>query len=332
MIAMRSAIDDASRRWLRCMIVLAMAHGMTSVTVAQEFDQTLTAPMTPTTTTGGTAGSVFPRGGGTTYFVGIDGSKQPQDYGVNANLGLRLSAEYSGPLWDAAGVGFQIGSAVEWSDNAVRVYELIGQVTERFQNHTTAGVFARGTSSGSTLSDRLGWALAVDHLYQDGYDSVSLFQLRGRLQSEATSRDSIGVTGRFELDDATARFGGENVTLRSINQYDLFWRHYFATGVQTTASVGVAERHGEHNAVTGPSPSFDEAFVVGADFLAPVSTSVAIYGETNLIFPADTGTVDAFLGMAWFPGRRASMVRRGRYDAMQPLASDTTFPVDLIHP
>ena len=269
-------------------------------------------------------------GGGWSHFVGIDGSKQPQDYGVNANLGLRLSTERSGPLSDAAGIGFQVGTAVEQSDNAVRVFELIGQETSRFQNHTTLGIFRRGVASGATFSDRLGWALAYDHLYQDGFDTTSLSQCRTRLQYEWSVRDSIGGVARFELDDDQARFGNDRVTLRSINQYDLFWRHYYATGVQTTTSIGVAERHGEHNTVTGPSPSFDEAFVFGADFLAPISNSFAIYGETNLIFPADTGTVDAFLGLMFFPNRPAARIRRGRYDAMQPLASDVTFPVDLI--
>ena len=274
--------------------------------------------------------TALPRGGGWSHFVGIDGSKQPQDYGVNANLGLRLSTERSGVLWDAAGIGFQVGTAIEQSDNAVRVFELIGQETSRFQNHTTVGVFQRGLASGATFSDRLGWAVAYDHLYQDGFDTTSLSQCRLRLQYELGRRDSVGGIARLNLDDDTARFGNDTVTLRPINQYDLFWRHYHVTGVQTTASVGVVERHGEHNGVTGPSPSFDEAFVFGADFLAPISRSFALYGETNLIFPADTGTVDAFLGLAFFPGRSAANVRRGRYDAMQPLASDTTFPVDLI--
>ncbi|MGB7328834.1 MAG: hypothetical protein WBD31_28405, partial [Rubripirellula sp.] len=70
------------------------------------------------------------------FLAAIDGAKQPQDYGVNADLGVRLRGQYAGPLWEDHGIGFQIGSAVTWTDNAVRVFELIGEDTSRFQNYT----------------------------------------------------------------------------------------------------------------------------------------------------------------------------------------------------
>ena len=272
-----------------------------------------------------------PQGGGWEFFSGIDGSKQPQDFGVNANLGARFSLQTSGALLPRSGIGYHVGSAVEWSDNAVRVFEVLGEETKRFQNHTTAGLFRRGTAAqGSTLGQRIGWAFAYDHLYQSGFDTVSLGQFRTAVSFAATARDELGTRSRFDLDDDRATFGDTRVTLRSINQHDLYWRHFFAGGVQTTTLIGVAERHGEDNIVTGDKSSFDEALVIGADFLAPIAGSFAIYGETNLTMPADTGTVDAFLGLAFYPGRRASTVRRRRYDPMLPLASDTTFGVDLL--
>lgn len=283
----------------------------------------LAPPVIPT-------GPPRPEGGGWNFFGGTAGSKQPQDFGVNANLGARLSAEYAGPLWHEAGIGFQVGTSVTFSDNAVRVFEVLNEETTRFQNHTTLGLFRRGTSQSSSKLGRVGWALAYDHLYQEAFDTVTLDQFRGRLTYHASHRDELGFATRLTVSDDEAEFNEINVTLRSINQHEFFWRHFFASGVQTTASIGFAERHGQNNVVTGNDSAFGEAFVVGADFLAPLAGSFAIYGETNLTFPADTGTVDAFLGLAWYPGRSARSARRGRYDAAQPLASDTTFSVDLL--
>jgi len=40
------------------------------------------------------------------FFAGIDGSKQPQDFGANANLGVRGRISYSAPLVERLGLGF----------------------------------------------------------------------------------------------------------------------------------------------------------------------------------------------------------------------------------
>lgn len=255
-------------------------------------------------------------------FWGIDGSKQPQDYGVNANLGTRLSVDWAAPLLPDYGIGYQIGTAIDASDNAVRVYELIGEATTRFQSHTTLGLFARG--------QRFGFGIVYDHLYQNSFDSVNLGQWRSRVSYRATDCTEIGATLRLRAFDDTADFLGANVTLRPINQGSLYVRQFFETGAQMTGWIGLADEHGESNAVTGPSVAHDDAFVFGADILAPLNDSFAIYGETNLMMPADTGTVDAFLGIAWYPGGTARTARRGRFAPMLPVAADTTFSVDLL--
>ncbi|HUP81069.1 MAG TPA: hypothetical protein VM260_21145 [Pirellula sp.] len=61
----------------------------------------------------------------------------------------------------------------------------------------------------------------------------------------------------------------------------------------------------------------------------PVTASLVIYGETNMIMPSDTGTVDAFMGIQWYPGGRAYRARRGKFSPLMSLASATSFSVDL---
>ncbi len=53
--------------------------------------------------------------------------KQPQDFGVNANLGGQASFNWGVPLLSSYGLGMQLGSGVTATSNAVRVYELLGE-------------------------------------------------------------------------------------------------------------------------------------------------------------------------------------------------------------
>lgn len=81
-----------------------------------------------------------------TALLGIDGSKQPQDFGANANLGAALRLAWSAPLFPKHGVGYQIGSRVTFTGNAVQVIELLGESKDRFQNFTTVGLFQASRS------------------------------------------------------------------------------------------------------------------------------------------------------------------------------------------
>ncbi len=255
-------------------------------------------------------------------FAGIDGSKQPQDYGVNANLGGRFHFNYSAALAPESSIGFQVGAALNETSNAVRVYELLGEDTSRQQLFVTAGLFRR--------SEIFGGGIVVDLLNQDSYDEATLGQIRSRFSCQLNARNEVGITTRFRLFDDETRFLGNPVTLTPIDQGSLFLRHLFDSGVQGTVWLGIADAISESNAVTGYSPPKDECLVFGADFLAPLNDRLALYGETNLTFPADTGTVDAFLGIAWYPFGNARCARRHQYSEMLPVAAPTSFGVNSI--
>ena len=72
-----------------------------------------------------------------TLFAGVDGSKQPQDLGVNANLGGQFNLNWALPLNRESGLALQLGSGIVTTGNAVRVYELLGESTSRVQSFTT---------------------------------------------------------------------------------------------------------------------------------------------------------------------------------------------------
>jgi hypothetical protein len=257
-----------------------------------------------------------------TFFGGIDGSKQPQDFGVNANLGLQGNVNSSFALDEDSGLGLQLGAGVVGSQNAVRVYELLGEATDRVQGYTTVGLFQRSDSG-------FLWAVAHDFMVEDSYDQFLLSQWRGRVGCDIDEANQFGLSAQLRGLDDSGNFGGGPVSLRTINQGSLYWRHIWESETQTAFWLGVADGHGENNAVTGPSPAQSAVPLFGADFLAPLNDHFALYGETNLIMPADTGTVDAFLGIQWFPGGGARLARRGRFDPVFSVAAPTSFSVDL---
>lgn len=258
------------------------------------------------------------------YFrLAIDGSKQPQEFGVNAHLGGQASVNWGLPILPAHGIGLQMGSGVTATGNAVRVYELLNESTGRTQNFTTVGMFQRRPSG-------FAWGFVHDFVYEDYFDEFQLGQWRLRASYDVTCNSQIGVTAMLQSYGDDGVFGEEtDVRLKPIDQFHIYWRRFWDTGAQTTFWTGFAEGHSEDNAVTGFSPGKDESFLFGADVLMPLTDRLAIYGETNLMMPADTGTVDAFLGIQWYPCGCAKTARRGQYSPLFELASPVSFSTDL---
>jgi hypothetical protein len=255
--------------------------------------------------------------------TGIEGSKQPQDFGVNAAIGGRVEVNWGIPVYRPLGIGLQLGTATVASDNAVRVFELLNEDANRYQQYVTFGAFQR-------LENTFAYGLVYDFLYQDSFDTTTLGQWRGRASYRPWTSVEIGSTINLRSFGDDATFGSNEVRLRTIDQMSIYSRRYFQTGVQGSVWFGIADEHGESNAVTGPSPATDEAFLLGADVLAPLSSNFAIYGETNLIMPSDTGTVDAFMAIAWYPWGNARRARRTAYAPLLPMAASTSFAVDLL--
>ncbi len=264
------------------------------------------------------------------FFFGIDGSKQTQDFGVNAHVGSQASLNWGVPLVPEWGIGGQIGTNFTAHANAVQVLELLGETKDRQQSYTTIGLFQRIGGSGRSIAGRIGWGVAWDYLNQDYYDDFDLNQWRLRGTYGLTDRDEVGIHAAIRGGGDDGIFGSATpVTLRPITQGYGFWRHFWATGAQTTFWAGASEGHGENNAVTGPADDKDNQFLFGADVLMPLSDRLAIYGEANFMMPVDTGTVDAFLGVQYYVGGRRAMTRRGRYNPMFSTASPVAFSVDL---
>lgn len=261
-------------------------------------------------------------------FLGLEGSKQPQDYGVNAHFGGRFSANMGVPLMEELGLGLQIGTSMNYTDNAVQVFERFGEATGRFQSFTTVGLFQRNDSG-------LVWGGAVDYLHQTYYDSADLFQFRGQLGWQFTEQTQVGFQASLSGDHDRNQVGGIPVTLSPLNQGSLYFNYRWESQAETKIWLGIAESHGERNLAfeallsDPPQRSSGARLVFGAEIHVPLNDYVALFGQGNFILPADTGTVDSYLGIVVYPSGGAKRSRRSRFAPLLPVANSPAFAVDL---
>ena len=266
--------------------------------------------------------SVF-RQGTLLAFFGVDGAKQPQDFGANAHLGVAANLEYAGPLVPQMGIGFQIGTRSIFHGNAVQVFELLGESKDRYQNYTTVGAFKRW-DNGFSLG------AVYDFLNQESFDSFTLSQWRIRASIELSPSTELGITLNLSDRDDTGFFNTQQVQLEPIEQLHIYLRRRWQTGVESSFWIGVADEHSEENVVTGTLPPKTNQILFGSEIHVPLNHWLALYGETNLMMPADTGAVDAYLGFQFAPqGVARSRSRSNRYRAMLPVGSNPSFTTNL---
>ena len=262
-------------------------------------------------------------GGTFLSFLGVDGSKQPQDFGANANFGVAGALSYSGPLVPEYGIGFQIGTRAIFTGNAVQVFELLGEPKDRFQNFNTVGVFQR-------LDNGISIGAAYDFLTQESFDNFTLSQWRVRASFDITPKDELGVTLNFSDRSDVGLFNTMPVELEPIEQLHIYLSHRWQSGAETSIWVGVADGHSEENVLTGTLPPKTNQILFGSELHVPLTRWLALYGETNVVMPADTGAIDAYLGVQFAPqGVTRSRSRKNRFRALLPVASNPSFTTDL---
>lgn len=256
------------------------------------------------------------------FYVGLEGSKQPQDFGANANVGGRFRANISGPLFEQHGIGYQIGTALVTSANGVQVFELLGAAEDRIQSFTTLGIFQRNDRGFS-------WGFVYDFLFQDSFDNFDLGQWRLRMAQFIGPDFEIGFTVNLKDHGDVGFFNATQVDIDPIQSYSLFARKYWESTTITTVWVGQSAGHREDNAIVGVQSLRENNLMVGSEFFAPLNNRLAIYGEANVVTPVDTGVIDAFLGVEFSTSHNAFALRNARFRRFLPVASSVSFVNDL---
>jgi hypothetical protein len=255
-------------------------------------------------------------------FVGPDGSKQPQDLGINAHMGIRFGANLGIPLSEPLGLGAQIGVAENVSDAAVHVLDQVEGTSRRTQTFVTAGIFQRPSAN-------FNWGLVYDLSLAQYYDDFTFSQLRGQAGFGLRPGDEVGVRFAKSVKGDEGTMAGTPVRLDPITQVTGYHRHTWATAAQTSVWLGVARGH--HNVVwVFPEDTRDNnVLVYGAELSVPLSERFALTGAANLVTPAATGTVDAYLGVTFYPGRSGLRAASNRFTPIVPVANNPEMSINL---
>jgi hypothetical protein len=255
-------------------------------------------------------------------FIGLEGSKQPQDLGINANMGARLGVNLGIPISRGNNIGAQAGIAFVLSDAAVHVLDQVTDVSSRTQTFVTAGVFQRG--------EKVRWAAGFDVQFADYYDTFTLAQFRGQVGTPLNDRHEVGAWFTIGMSGADAEVAdtGIPVRLEPIGMINGYSSHTWPSGGRTIIWVGLAEGH--DNVVLTISEEARSEWVLnyGAALQVPLSERFAIAGAANFVTPTATGTVDAFLGVVWSPGG-GMMKGGGAFRPMMPVGNNPLMPVNM---
>lgn len=222
-------------------------------------------------------------------FAGPDGSKQPQDLGINANMGLRLSGNWGVPVHARAGLGAQVGLGLNLSDAAVDVLEAIEGTSRRRQAFVTAGLFQ--------VAGPANWALVYDLQATRYFDTFTVGQLRGHAGYTVRPHDEVGLWFAAGLHGDTAVMSDTPVTLKAVGQINVYARHEWPSGARTGLWLGRAAGHERVVWVLPDRPRLTGVLVYGADLDVPLDSRFSLTGAANFITPTASGTVDAYLGI-----------------------------------
>jgi hypothetical protein len=255
-------------------------------------------------------------------FIGLDGSKQPQDLGINANMGARFGLNWGFQLSQSDKLGAQVGIATNLSDAAVHVLDQIEGTSRRAQVYVTAGIFQR-------TARRINWGLAYDMLFQDYFDTVRLGQWRGQVGYAFNDRHEMGAWVTKGVEGADAMMISTPVRLDPISQLNGYSTHTWPSNARTTVWVGFAAGHTNMVWLLPPDTESGRILTYGAELHMPLSDRFAVTGAANFLTPTASGTVDAYLGVVFYPGKQGMQRAPATFSPLQSVGNSPMFPVNV---
>jgi len=196
-------------------------------------------------------------------FVASDGSKQPQDLGINANMGVRLRP-HGLPLIDRANLRRAVGAGRDLSDAAVHVLDQISTTSRRTRPTSRS-------ACSSARATRITGAWPTTRCFRATNDKATLGQVRGQVGFDVT-RSNEWVCGSQERAGRQRDAGhhGDSSSIDSqVNGYTTIrWAQQAKTTVCWAWPTAMATSCG-----CSPTNSRDgKVFVYGAELSMPLTT------------------------------------------------------------
>jgi hypothetical protein len=255
--------------------------------------------------------------------AGFNGSKDPQTLGIDAHNGFRTEINWGIPLWRDWGVGVQVGTAFNYEKSAVRVLQSLDGTDDRAQIFSTIGLYQRAANGWH-------WGIAYDWLHETYFDNFDVTQWRAQVGYQFTDSDEVGVWATTRDQRADVRLVTTPFAFSPTSQVNAFWRHVWWHNIETRFWVGYVPQHSEFLFVEGGNPVARGQLSYGSQIFVPLSDSVAIWGEANFILPTNSGTVNAALGLAFYPGGRTlQQTVRNTFAPLFRVANNATMSIDV---
>ncbi|MBL6830451.1 MAG: hypothetical protein ISQ70_03430 [Pirellulales bacterium] len=209
--------------------------------------------------------------------IGTAGFQNGPDLGLIGNFGFSESLNWAMPLWNAFGLGWQLGvRGVQTNFNSSSI-SANGQTllsnTPRNQLFLTTGLFTRAFE-GRGLQGGVAW----DYLRDNWYDDVDVAQLRGEI-SYVFGAWELGFWGTGNVRDTDGIFGRRNrtaITADSTDIYAGFYRLYFGDANELK--------------IWGGGTGSQEG-IIGTYMRAPMNRSLALEGAFTYLMPGPSQTV-----------------------------------------
>jgi hypothetical protein len=250
--------------------------------------------------------------------AGVQGFKGPVDQGLNGDFGFHEGINWGSPLWDAMGIGAQIGVNVEQSDlSRTNASDL-----HRNQYFFTAGLFHRPDCA-------WGWqgGLVFDYLNDSFVDDFTVSQIRGDLSYVFNCHEvgfwftqGVHDTAFTTVSTTTAAVTTSTTTYTPIDLYAFYYGHRFCNG-------GEGRIWGGFTGGTGG--------LVGADFSIPISDKLSIDSGFTYAIPHTVGSNQVppeswnlAISLVWHPGCRAREAYCSPYRPLFNVADNGSFMVD----
>lgn len=253
------------------------------------------------------------------FSTAIESFKGPMDLdNQNGNFGTSFAINAGFIALKRWGIGLQGGASDILSN--FHGTRLTGEKI-RSQNFTTVGLFQRVPfGNGKTR-----WGFAYDWLHDDYFDSIRLGQWRVKLAYEWSCVNEIGLwanipdrSDRARVDDGGGPYHFER--FESVAQGNIYLRHFWENGAETTHWIGLAEQPG--------------GFIVGSSGRLPMGNHLALIGNFNYITPSEGGVNgqdremwQMAIGIEITPGCRTLGGRDRVNTPLLPLANNAAFAV-----
>jgi hypothetical protein len=247
------------------------------------------------------------------FFGGVQGFKGPPDQGRNGNFGFHEGINWSMPLWDEFGIGYQCGFEVAHSDLSGGV----GINNNRTQYFVTSGVFHR-----PICGYGLQGGAVVDFLHDDFYVKMDLTQVRAEISLRGARCHEIGFWTAVHTSHQTrlSRLAQQNIEWQPTDIFAVFYRRKFdigATGRLWSGATGNGEA------------------IIGGDATAPLTGCLALQSAFNYRIPKQNeqarGAQESWgltINLVWYPGYKSPCSAANPYRPLFGVADDTTFFID----